>query len=94
MQLIDEAMVYYPNNKQLILAKATIYEKQKEWKKAIEQYQLYHPSPYELGEYNNRMTMLRRRAMYNAVVIDYQRARPAKEDNISSKRVPFILALR
>lgn len=85
MQLIDEAMVYYPNNKQLILAKATIYEKQKEWKKAIEQYQLYHPSPYELGEYNNRMTMLRRRAMYNAVVIDYQRARPAKEDNISSK---------
>lgn len=29
--------------------------------------------------------MLRRRAMYNAVVIDYQRARPAKEDNISSK---------
>ena len=46
MQLIDEAMVYYPNNKQLILAKATIYEKQKEWKKAIEQYRLYHPSPY------------------------------------------------
>lgn len=84
LQLIDEAMAYYPNNKQLILAKATVYENQKEWKKAIEQYQLYHPSVAELREYSNHLAQLRRRAMCNTVTIEYQRARPSQEDKISS----------
>ena len=84
LQLIDEAMSYTPDNKQLILAKARVYEGQKEWKKAIEQYRLYHPSVAELKEYNYHLAMLRRRVMNNAVTIDYQRARPSQEDHISS----------
>lgn len=84
MQLVDDAMTYYPNSQQLILAKSMVYEKQKEWAKAVEMYRLYKPGWGDMKEYNLHMEMLKRHLMPNQLFFDYQRARPSGEDKITS----------
>lgn len=84
MKLVDDAMEYYPNSQELILAKSMVYEKQKEWEKAVEMYRLYKPGWGDMKEYNLHMEMLKRHLMPNQVFIDYQRARPSGEDRITS----------
>lgn len=84
MRLVDEAMQYYPNSKSLILLKTQIYEGKKEWEKAIEQYAMYKPTLEEKAEYNRHLATLKRHVLRNAVLIDYQHARPSSEDRVSS----------
>ena len=84
MRLIDEALLYNPKGKSLILTKTLIYEGRKEWELAISQYRQYHPSADELGEYKRHMEALRRRTLRNSVLVDYQMVRPSVEDRISS----------
>ncbi len=84
MNLIDEAMKYTPNSQSLILAKAMVYEGQKDWPNALETYRLYHPGVAELSEYNRHLETLKRHAKRNEITIDYQSARPSSEDHISS----------
>lgn len=84
LRLIDEGLEYYPSSQSLILAKSMVYEKMREWEKAIEAYDLYHPTFDEIHDYYLRMESLKRHLLKNQVMIDYQRARPSSEDNITS----------
>lgn len=85
MRLIDRGLEADWGNQPLILAKAELYEKQKDWDDAIATYRLYHPAFGELADYRSRMERLRRHLLRNEVTIDYQRARPSSEDNITSQ---------
>ena len=62
-----------------------VYEKMKDWDKAIDTYKLYHPTYDEIHDYYLRMEALKRHLLKNLVTIDYQRARPSNEDNITSQ---------
>lgn len=85
LRLINEALDYRPNSQELILDKAMILEKRKDWEQAIEMYRRYRPPYYELGEYNRHMETLKRHLWHNQVMLDYQKARPSGEDKITSQ---------
>lgn len=83
--VIDKGLEADPANQPLLLDKSMVYEKKRDWEKAIEAYRLYHPSYAEMGEYHQRMERLRRHLLSNQVTVYYQRARPSNEDNITSQ---------
>lgn len=85
LRLIDEGLEYNPKSQSLILAKSMVYEKMKDWENAIDTYKLYHPTYGEIHEYYLRMDALKRHLLKHLVTIDYQRARPSSEDNITSQ---------
>lgn len=84
LALVDDAMQYRPTSQSLILTKAMIYKSRKEWDKAVAAYVQYHPSLAELKEYNRTLEAMRFHLLHNQVSIDYQLARPASEDQITS----------
>ena len=85
LRLIDRGLEVDPGNQPLILVKSEVFEKQKDWDSAIATYRLYRPSIGEFAEYRQRMERLQRHLLSNEVTIDYQRARPSSEDNITSQ---------
>lgn len=82
--LIDDALNYYPQNQELIHAKANVYVAMKEWEKALEWYGRYQPSLAELDAYKLRTEDLKRHLLRNQVSIDYQMSRQASVDQITS----------
>jgi tetratricopeptide (TPR) repeat protein len=85
LSLIDHGLETDPGNQPLILAKSEVYEKLRDWDNAIATCRLYHPSYAEFDEWNARLNRLRRHLLRNTVTVDYQRARPSGEDNITSQ---------
>lgn len=85
LDLINRGLDTDPGNQSLILDKATVYEKLKDWDKAIAAYRLYRPGYGELDEYRQHMELLQRHLRRNEVTAGYQQARPSDEDNITSQ---------
>ena len=85
LRMIERGLEADPGNETLILAKTEVYEKLKDWDKAVEAYRLYHPAYGELADYMRHMEGLRRHLTNNQVMFFYQQARPSSEDNITSQ---------
>lgn len=84
LALVDDAMQYRSNSQSLIHTKAMIYKSRKEWDKAVATYKLYHPSITEMKEYTHTLEAMKYHMLRNQVSVDYQLARPASQDQITS----------
>lgn len=82
--LIDDALNYYPQNQELIHAKAMTYVALKDWDNALAWYSRYQPTLAELDAYKLQLEDLKRHLLRNQVSIDYQMARQASLDPITS----------
>lgn len=72
IQKIDDALVYNPNNKDLLYAKGRAYEQLKNFDKAYElELKNYNPSNAELEEWTQHMRYLRWRSYRNRVSASY-----------------------
>lgn len=84
LSLVNEAMQYTPDSQSLIYTKALIYQAMKDWDNAVATYKLYHPSIGEQKEYLQTLEAMRFHLLRNQVSVDYQMARPASVDQITS----------
>lgn len=84
LNLVNDALQYQPDNQSLIHTKAMIYQAMKDWDNAVATYKLYRPSLAESQEYVRNIEAMKFHLMKNQVNIEYQLARPASQDQITS----------
>lgn len=87
MEMIDSALVYDANNKELLYMKGLAYEQMKDYANAyVYQNKNYVPSNAEQQEYYQHMRSLRFKSFMNRVDASYTYASfDSKQDNLSSR---------
>lgn len=83
MAVVDTALVFTPENQQLIFRKALIFEKMKDWESAKVWYKKYKPDFSELASYNRHMEEVYYHTMDQRIQFEYQQARLGNEDVIT-----------
>ena len=86
LEQLDSALVYDPDNRELLYLKGVAYEQLKDYKKAYQlQSRNYNPSNAEQGEWYEHMRYLRTRSLTNRFDISYTSAYfDTRADGLSS----------
>ena len=84
MIITDEALLFNPNNKELLYQKGQAYLLTKEYGKAFEYMKYYTPSPIEEAEFQKQMEWLQNKSYKNHITLNYLRSRYADEIDVNS----------
>lgn len=84
LNVVDSALIYDENNKELKYTKGLAYEKLKQYDSAYVYQKFYQPSVAEVGEYNQHMRGLQNKTYRNEIGLEYLHARYADQDVIRS----------
>lgn len=84
MQILDTALSYDENNKELLYAKGLVYEKMHQYDSAYVYQKKYQPAITDVSEYNQHLKGLQNRTFKNEIRLEYLHARFANQDIISS----------
>lgn len=72
---VDKSLKYNKGNNDLLLAKGVVYEKLKDWSRALEFQSQYIPPYYKLEAHNDHLEYLRSKLLKNELGISYLSAR-------------------
>lgn len=76
---VDKSLKYNKGNNDLLLAKGVVYEKLKDWERALEFQSQYIPPYYKLEAHNDHLAYLRSKLLKNEIAVTYL---SAKTDSI------------
>jgi YaiO family outer membrane protein len=72
---VDKSLKYNKGNNDLLLAKGVVYEKLKDWERALEFQSQYIPPYYKVEEHNEHLGYLRAKLLKNELSVTYLSAR-------------------
>ncbi|MDM1346033.1 tetratricopeptide repeat protein [Myroides marinus] len=75
MNIVEEALIYVPDSKELKYTKGLVLEKQKKYAEAQYYQSFYAPSPLEVEEHKKHLQFLGYKSLQNEVGIEYLRSR-------------------